>query len=464
MLSAFAQDSQPASTPAKTFKDGTVIVETGRSANGPWTPHKTRLVELLEGYTPQKPVPLDPYGGRADQKGGKGTGFFYTERIGNRWWLIDPDGNRYFNIGLDAVGPGETATEKTAFEQKYGTEDKWKQPTADFLWNNGFSCLGAWSKWKLFSTAIKPLSYTLNEDFMSGFAKKMGLTLPAAGHSGYIRECFPVFHPDFPGYCDDYAKNLIATAKDPYLLGIFSDNELQTPADMLDRNLSLDFKKNPDLKPGYDAAVAWLAARGHEAKNITSQDRADFVAYVFETYYKIVSAAIRKYDPNHLFLGDRLMSEGHAYENQSLWRVMGQHVDVISVNYYHVWGPDPVVISRWTQWSKKPILLTEWYAKAVDVPGLANIGGAGWIVKTQEDRGKYYQHFMLDCYESGNIVGAHYFKYQDDSAGSVRLDSKGGANKGLVNSQYVPYGPLVERARAVNLQVYSLIDFFDNRK
>jgi hypothetical protein len=233
---------------------------------------------------------------------------------------------------------------------------------------------------------------------------------------------------------------------------------------MLDRNLSLDFKKNPDLKPGYDAAVAWLAARGHEAKNITSQDRADFVAYVFETYYKIVSAAIRKYDPNHLFLGDRLMSEGHAYENQSLWRVMGQHVDVISVNYYHVWGPDPVVISRWTQWSKKPILLTEWYAKAVDVPGLANIGGAGWIVKTQEDRGKYYQHFMLDCYESGNIVGAHYFKYQDDSAGSVRLDSKGGANKGLVNSQYVPYGPLVERARAVNLQVYSLIDFFDNRK
>ncbi len=378
--------------------------------------------------------------------------------------LIDPVGNRYFSIALDVVKPGPSATQTNAFQAKYGTEEGWKQQTANFLWENGFSCLGAWSDWKQLSSASKPLSYTINEDFMAGFAKKIGLTLPAAGHTGFIRECIPVFHPDFPAYCDDYAQNLLATAKDPYLLGIFSDNELQTPAEMLDRNLGLDFKKNPNLKPGYDAAVAWLAARGHDAQHITSQDRTDFVAYVFDRYYKIVSASIRKYDPNHLFLGERLMSEGGVYQNQSLWKVMGQYEDVVSVNWYHVWGPDPAVINRWTLWSQKPILLTEWYAKAEDVPGLANTGGAGWIVKTQEDRAKYYQHFMLNCYESGNIVGAHYFKYQDDSADSVRLDAKGGANKGLVNSQYEPYAPLVERARAVNQQVYSLIDFFDKRK
>jgi hypothetical protein len=313
------------------------------------------------------------------------------------------------------------------------------------------------------STAGKPLNYVVIENFMAGFARKIGDTLPAAGHAGYIRECFPVFHPDFPAYCDGYAQELAATAKDPHLLGIFSDNEMQTPADMLDRNLTLD-QKNPNLKPGHDAAVAWLAARGRDPKQITKEDRAEFVAYVFDTYYKIVSDAIRKYDPNHLFLGERLMSEGHAYDNRALWKVMGKYVDVVSVNFYHVWGPDPKAINRWVEWSQKPIMLTEWYAKAVDVPGLANTGGAGWLVKTQEDRAKYYEHFMLGCYESGNIVGAHYFKYQDDAADSVRLDSKGGANKGLVNSQYVPYDPLVERARAVNLQVYSLIDFFDKRK
>jgi hypothetical protein len=100
----------------------------------------------------------------------------------------------------------------------------------------------------------------------------------------------------------------------------------------------------------------------------------------------------------------------------------------------------------------------------MDVPGLANKGGAGWLVKTQEDRAKYYEHFMLGCYESGNIIGSQYFKYRDDPSESVSLDSKGGANKGMFNAQYVPYDPLVQRAKAVNLQVYSLIDFFDNRK
>jgi hypothetical protein len=464
LLPAFTRDAEAGSVPAKTFTDGTVVVETGRSENGPWNAQKTRLLALLDGYTQQKPVAMDLYGGRADQKGDKATGFFYTAKVGNRWWLIDPAGNRYFNIALDVVSPGSSAGEKSAFQAKYGSEDNWKQSTTDFLWNNGFSCLGNWSDWKLLSSASKPLSYTIGENFMAGFAKQMGLTVPAAGHSGFIRECFPVFHPDFPAYCDSTAQSLAATAKDPHLLGIFSDNELQTPADMLDRNLTLDFKKNPNLKPGYDAAVAWLAARRRDPKQITNEDRSEFVAYVFDTYYKIVSTAIRKYDPNHLFFGERLMSEGHAYDNQALWKVIGQYVDVVSVNYYHVWGPDSHVIDRWVQWSQKPIMLTEWYAKAVDVPDLANAGGAGWIVRTQEDRAKYYEHFMLDCYESGNIVGAHYFKYQDDPSDSVRLDSKGGANKGIFNSQYVPYHPLVQRAQAVNLQVYSLIDFFDNRK
>jgi hypothetical protein len=406
---------------------------------------------------------MDSYGGRTDQAGDKATGYFYAKRIGNRWWLIDPLGNHYFNIALDAVNPGSSPEQKSVFQEKFGTDTNWAQSTADFLWNNGFSCLGNWSSWKLFSSVSKPLSYVVIEDFMSGFAKKIGDTLPAAGHAGFIRECFPVFHPDFPAYCDGYAQELAATAKDPHLLGIFSDNELQTPADLLDRTLTLD-QNNPILKPGHDAAVAWLAARGRDPKQITNEDRAEFMAYVFDTYYKIVSAAVRKYDPNHLVLGERLMSEGDAYKNQALWKVIGQYVDVASVNFYGVWGPDPKAINRWADWSQKPIMLTEWYAKALDVPGLANKGGAGWLVKTQEDRAKYYEHFMLGCYESGNIVGSQYFKYQDDASDSVRLDSKGGANKGVFNSEYVPYDPLVKRAQAVNLQVYSLIDFFDRRK
>jgi hypothetical protein len=58
VLPAFTQDAGPASIPAKTFKDGTVIVETGRSEKGPWKAQNTRLIELLDGYIVQKPDPL----------------------------------------------------------------------------------------------------------------------------------------------------------------------------------------------------------------------------------------------------------------------------------------------------------------------------------------------------------------------------------------------------------------------
>ena len=42
---------------------------------------------------------LDQYGGFHDVKGRR-TGFFHTERINDRWWLITPDGHGFFGIGI----------------------------------------------------------------------------------------------------------------------------------------------------------------------------------------------------------------------------------------------------------------------------------------------------------------------------------------------------------------------------
>ena len=42
-----------------------------------------------------------------------------------------------------------------------------------------------------------------------------------------------------------------------------------------------------------------------------------------------------------------------------------------SLNYYNQWGPQPADFSDWAQWADKPVLLTEWYAKAMDVPSTA---------------------------------------------------------------------------------------------
>jgi hypothetical protein len=97
----------------------------------------------------------------------------------------------------------------------------------------------------------------------------------------------------------------------------------------------------------------------------------------------------------------------------------------------------------------------------MDAPGLANTRGAGWLVRTQEDRARYYQHFALKALEIPTVVGWHWFKYLDDPAESTALDSAGGANKGMFDLEGKPHRPLLERARAVNREACRLIDFFD---
>jgi hypothetical protein len=42
---------------------------------------------------------MDPYGGWKHIKG-NATGFFHTEKIGNRWWIISPEGNGFIVTGL----------------------------------------------------------------------------------------------------------------------------------------------------------------------------------------------------------------------------------------------------------------------------------------------------------------------------------------------------------------------------
>jgi len=433
------------SAPAKRdFKDGTVIVETHRNnpeSSGPWRPQTTRLLELLNGYRPSgDKVKLDSFSGWLDRPKEKATGFFYVKRIEGRDWLIDPDGWRYYNIGINTVREPKNAT------------DDWAETTTALFRANGFNGLGNGSSPRL-QKVKTPLVWVRRHNFMFEFAKKKKLTEPASGTVGFLNRCMPVFYPDFEAFCDEFAKDLADTANDRTLLGIMTDNELQCPVDLLDRYLSLGADD-----PGHKAATAWLAGR-----KITQRERYQFIAFAFERYYRIATKAIRKHDANHLYLGSRINYHTGEFDNPWFWKTLAQYHDVVSVNYYGIWGPDKKLFAEWAAWSGKPVLLTEWYAKAMDVPGLANTKGAGWLVHTQEDRARYYQHFALNALEIKNIVGWHFFKYMDDPKESVALDSAGGANKGMFDLQGRPYVPLLKRACAVNREAYPLIEFFDAR-
>ena len=60
--------------------------------------HLFCLLLLIAG-TSAHAEDLDGYGGFTDIKGEK-TGFFHTQKIDDRWWLVTPDGHGFFGIGL----------------------------------------------------------------------------------------------------------------------------------------------------------------------------------------------------------------------------------------------------------------------------------------------------------------------------------------------------------------------------
>jgi len=428
-----------------------------------WMLRDTRTIELLAGFQPgSKNIQYSGYGGRADCKV-EAKGFFYPKKLTDRWWLVDPDGNLFIHIAVCSVRTGSSSISRKPTKEKFGTPDKWADFSTTLLARYGFNGIGGWSDTSVLRAAPHPLAYTLSWNFMGSFARAKNLAWQQPGHLGYPNGCIPVFHPDFEKFCDQYARELTSTKDDPWLIGHFSDNELPVFSDMLDRSLQLDVN-SPDLRPGYEAARQWLnKSKGKDAalKDITDQDRQAFLGYAFDRYYRITTNAIRKYDSNHLCLGSRL--HGRALRFPQIFRTAGKYLDIVSVNYYGAWGPDPEKMAMWSRESARPFMITEFYVKGQD-SGLPNNSGAGWLVPTQKDRGRFYQHFTLGLLESKSCVGWHWFKFRDNNPEDLTTDpSNRDSNKGIVNYQYRPYLTLLHEMSKLNKEVYALIDYFDSR-
>jgi hypothetical protein len=440
---------------ADSLRQGPGTVEVSRAPGKRWSPRPVRT--LLDLPTLERDVSPGRYGGFGPAAPRLATGFFKTRQVDGRWWLIDPEGRRYIYRGVSSVRAIPTRGAKEAVKEKFGSSQGWAKETVELLHGHGFNGVGAWSDDKSLRPSTSRLAYTKLWSFMSSYGKKRGGTYQKPGHTGYPGDCPFIFDPEFPTFCQEHARQLLATRDDPWLVGHFTDNELPWSDRMLGLYLEL-----PKQDPGYLAADRWLKQRhGENASlaDITQTDREDFLAHAADTYFSAVCSAIRKVDPNHLILGARFHNP--AYRFPSLFEAAGRHVDVVSVNYYNVWTPDHAMLQTWAGKSGKPFIITEWYAKASD-SGLANTGGAGWLVKTQRDRGFFYQNFTLALLESRSCVGWDWFKYIDNDPDDKRTDpSNRDSNKGIVTNRYESYQPLLDAMKDVNQRAFGLIRHFD---
>ena len=387
-------------------------VDVRSSPKDKWQALETHTLDTMPDFKPGAPVKLSKYGGRLDKKE-KATGFFRVANRNGRWWMVDPDGCLFISAGINTVSAPDSDVQKTAA----------------LLHENGFNTLGCWSNGELFRKYSVPFPYCLRWNFMLTYGNQRKQIYPGTGTSKVI---YP-FDPEFETFCEARSKELDATRNDPWLMGHFIDNELPLDED----NIVNNYLKFPISDPCHQAAAEFMKSRKGGKPQLG--DNREFLKLVVSVYYRKVYAAIKRHDPNHMLLGSRFY--GKNLHTPSIFKAAGPYTDIISVNYYHRWGlTNDHPLDEWAQLTGKPILITEWYART------GGTGGAGWYVKTEADRGKFYQHMAIGLLESRNCVGWHWFKYPTMFIGDNQ-----------------PSTELFSACKAINTQLYPLTDFFGKR-
>lgn len=400
-------------------------------------------------------VGLNKFGGVNETKY-KATGFFRVENINGRWWIIDPLGGRFIHRGIASVNTIPTDGARAEVAKKFKNKEGWARATATLLKENGFNGTGSWSDDSALESVEPRLVSTKLISLMATYGKSKGAKM-GSGNMSYPGDCPFIFDPEFADFCKKECQKLSTEKNNPWLLGYFTDNEMPWRLNLLDKFLKLN-----DNDSGRLATEAWLLKNKINKEKITDDDRSAFLEYAADYYFKVTTSAIRAVDPNHMILGARYHSA--AYNFSAVFKAAGRYCDIISVNYYWAWTPSKDLMDMWMKNAQKPFMITEWYAKAED-SGMANIGGAGWLVHTQKDRGAYYQNFTLSLLRHQGCVGWHWFKYADNDPDAKGVDpSNLDSNKGIVTSRYVTYPPLLDAMREVNQRTYNLIEAIDSKR
>jgi hypothetical protein len=342
----------------------------------------------------------------------------------------------------------------------------WRTRTLERLKGWGFNTIGNWSDDAL-GKAHK-LAYTRSINIEGVFGNV------SSGYDYWGRMPDP-YDPRFVAAAEKaVAKATQGVVDDPWLLGYFADNELawagQGPQGRW--GLAIGTLKGEMHSPAKQAFIAKLKSQYGDAIKLgsawgiqlTSWDAmeaagfvppipseaypaiaADYSAWLrdyADTYFRVVSDALHRHDPHHLFLGGRF-----AVNTPEAVAACAKYCDVVSVNTYTDVPQHGFDISAVAQ-ANKPTLIAEFHFGSKDRGPFGN-GVAS--VYTEQQRGEAYARFMAAAASDPNIVGAHWFQYTDQPVTGRLLDGEN-MHIGLVGITDIPFGSFVQAASVANRQ------------
>lgn len=391
-------------------------------------------------------------------------------------WLpekTDPLAKHYSYIGnthSGALVKGETFNfQRANLERKYGPdyETKWLNTTVDRMIDWGFTSLGNWTSPALYSNNKIPY-------FANGWIR--GKYKKVSSGQDFWGALPDVFDPVFAQSADQTARRVAQEVKNnPWCVGVFIDNEKSFGRSetknslygIVINTLTRDGADVPTkahftamMKNKYqDIALlnkAWGKSvsswtefeKGMDSALINDAQEADYSDMLFaysEKYFSTVNQAVKKYMPNHLYLGARFPVWGMPIETV---KASAKHVDVISFNAYK----DGLIKKQWEFLAEldMPAIIGEFHMGAMD-RGMFHPGIV--IAADQNDRAKMFKDYLYSAIDHPNFVGAHYFQYADGPLTGRAYDGEN-YNIGFISVTDSPYTEMVEAAKSINEELY----------
>jgi hypothetical protein len=456
-----------------------------------------RMAEAAELVAHPGPTGWDKYGGLGSGPKLKATGFFRTEKVDGKWWLVNPAGHLFWSHGITCVRISDTTPieeRDTWFEDLPGDqkdyreflstssalkghyagrsiksfafaganikrkyEGDWKQVYADTahkrLRSWGLNTIANWSDSKIYLMRRTPYTDNLN----SRGAKMI------EGSEGYWGKFPDVFDPSFVATLRrDMENKKHESANDPWCIGYFSDNEMSWGDET---SLALSVLRSPaqqvakrefvrDLKAKYSNITrlnyswgtnhtSWEALLENRTVPDKAKARDDLIAFynrLSETYFRTVRDIIKAVAPNQLYLGCRF-----SEVNDNVARAAGTYCDVVSYNLYRRNIADFIYPG-----GDKPLIVGEFHFGALDRGQFH----AGLVpVENQQDRAKAYRDYVTGALSHPQLVGTHWFQWQDQPT-TGRVHDEENYQIGFLDVADTPYKETIAASSCIGKDLY----------
>ena len=398
----------------------------------------TASCSLISSTTPGSE--LDPYGGCIEIAGER-TGFFHAQEIDGRWWLVTPDGHGFLSLGINHYHPGWWAVDEN--------RDHWvaawgAERPSDAAWKKGFR-----------DEAVKDCAHLGLNTFGYHCETEILLEKPLGPVLPYVRQFVPirfsghmkpkagayvdVFAPSFAEHCDALAQERVRPyANDKLILGYamadvptMTDFESSSPwsggptwpkvlrntgseapgkqvyvAMMKERHGTIH-TFNAAYRMAFDSWEALTAAANWRPKTdmANETEKADNMAFMrarVDRYYRVASEAIRRYDANHMFFGDKWNANSDSFENVA--DIVASYCDVAYFQCYGEWNYMKPPLDRWSKLTGLPLLNGD---SSYGTPKEHMPKPGGTVLPTQAARVAATREFCENAFARPDFVGWH---------------------------------------------------------